>query len=123
MTVSHNIRPEVARKLIPLLDELKQARNWLRICGEYCFLGAVCELFRRDVGYGGWEGPRFKAPGEMSCEGTLPRLVKEWATTDGLSPWFLLETDLVADAADLNDSHGWTFHHFQAALQEGLHDV
>jgi len=53
-------------------SEFKQGKNTLKMGDEYCCLGVLCELYRREVGGAEWEL-------SQSCEtGTVDTFLGKW---------------------------------------------
>ena len=55
-TLSHNLLPDVAKKLAALLPTLRQSSGYMLRLNSFCFLGALGELYRRETGHPVWFG-------------------------------------------------------------------
>lgn len=135
--MKHNLKPDVAAKLVALLrtPEFKdhQTMGYLRRGDCYCILGVICELYRRETGVGGWT-PEVSAhevvlsknvrvfctPGNLDgAIGMLPEEVVVWATEDGRIPRVQFIDRSWRGFDDANDA-GLTFEEFAKALADDL---
>lgn len=122
----HNLKPEVAKKLAALLTsgEFTQMRGSLgkfeddKLC-KLCFLGALCELYRRETGNGSWRGSA-SSIAEFYLNGygftaDTPAEVDEWAVVGNVDsdtydflldcecPAVEVETGIIQSLPNLND--------------------
>lgn len=114
------------RKAIELLAELKQTEGALRKGDCYCFLGVLCETYRRVTGEGAWlRDPYSKDLYDFVVKGMrygqdLPPVVQEWFGFEGTDPLLPDGEGEYYQATELNDSYEVTFPSFIEILEDLL---
>lgn len=116
-TLSHNLLPDVAKKLAALLPTLRQSSGYMRRLDSFCFLGALGELYRRETGHPVW----FGIDAEAFVYGTNTMNVDHealarWATGDEQNRSLVRILIGGLPAYRLNDT-GCTFADFAAILR------
>ena len=101
--------------------EYKQGRSYLRDGAEYCCLGVLCDVYRKETGKGEWE-PRFNNPKEtyvFVVDGDTSYLVPNMAVLDWLCIGELLKHDFYANYSitTLNDDLCWSFNKIADVLE------
>ncbi len=91
----------------------EQAHSQLTLQGDFCCLGVLCELYRRDTGKGRWDhsdvvGEHFLTDTGIVEEGSLPVSVRDWAGLGSHDPDVVHDDDNFTSLATLND-HGSDF--------------
>lgn len=80
------MNPEIKTKWVAALrsGEFKQGRKQLRRGDNFCCLGVLCELYRRETGNGDWStGGYFLGTSDI-----LPSSVRDWAGLAESNPAF-----------------------------------
>lgn len=92
-----------------------QGRCFLRLNGDYCCLGVLCDVYQKQTGKGEWRDRVFFDGAGDDSSGYLPRAVQEWAGLSVSNP--LLGRMLTA--AELNDS-GKSFEFIAGRIEKCL---
>lgn len=121
------MNPEVKAKWVAALEsgEFQQGQGQLRtMAGEFCCLGVLCEMYRRETGSGEWDESKFITENERG-KGTPPEVVGKWAGFEGdyVNPEVFID-GLQQSVAEFNDGGGGhspkTFAEIAAAIREQL---
>ncbi len=127
------MNPTVKAKWVAALrsGEFKQGREVLRSFSHaegtqnYCCLGVLCELHRRETSEGGWYGSRYKPSQGDDSASSLPGAVARWAGLvngdgpDG-NPFFENEFGQRYTATNWNDNHHADFERIADLIDRSL---
>jgi hypothetical protein len=102
--------------------ELKQGKVWLRSIDDlddnyqFCCLGVLCELYRRDQRKGRWINKSlFRARKSDESSAVLPKAVQVWAGLNESDPKLNRQTH----ASTMNDN-GKSFNYIANYIEKGL---
>lgn len=114
------MKPAVKRAWIRALrsGKYRQGRGMLKTPkGNYCCLGVLCDLYRKQTGKGSWEQTDWGTQRFLDQEDMLPGAVSRWAgLRKQVDP--MLGPHVTASSA--NDTKKWNFKRIAQAIQDNL---
>jgi hypothetical protein len=109
------MKPEIKEAWVKALrsGEYQQGKEALRIEDQYCCLGVLCDIHRKQEQLSNQEDWKLVENGFTyiynGSRETLPRIVTKWAGLEDDDPWFYNEKKFRTDPLSVLNDEGYTF--------------